>query len=520
MSNKAVFVIALSVLAFIAPKQAAAQNYLPLAPGNTWQLSIANVQASLTVKSYSVVNGTPRATIQFSNPWFTYSMLVRSTSAGILLEGVQFPSGVNGYPDPVMLFGIGAIGQTWSSAYVSSKIVSMNNTVVTPLGTYRNVTRFDVTLGGSLQTWYMAPAVGFVQFGEGTGLQLSAVTLNQAPSPSIPASARCPEVGITANPKANGDFSDAGKDAAFHDAANSGSNFATIAASWGQMEPSPGVYDFSSVAHPLSLSAKYGVDAVFTVKTIDTSFRSVPADLASFAWDDPRMISRWTKFVAALLKNLNSRVKYLNFGNEVDTYLTSYPSEIAPFSAFLQAGQSVVASASPSIVTGVVFAFDSWRVSDFAFRALYPLVNEVSFTYYDANSQLAGTLQRAVADVPFDFADMLTAANGKPLVLTEVGYTSSAGVGSSPLQQQAFYSTALTQFAAAGGGLAGATFAFMSDFPASIISALTVQYGSSSPWLFWISGLGLFDEQGNAKPAWTAFSSQAAALKSNLGCTH
>lgn len=506
-------------LSALTASHALAQNYLPLAPGNSWQLSIAGVNATLAVTSYSVVSGTPRATVQFSNPWFTYNMLVRSTSSGILLEGVQYPAGVNGYPDPVVLFGTGTAGQTWSSPYVTSKLVSTNNTVVTPSGTYTNVARFDITLAGSPQTWYMAPSVGFVQFGTGTGLQLSSYTLNPAPSPTAPTAAQCPKVGITANPRATDDFSAMGKETAFQNATNAGSTFTTIAASWGQLEPSPGVYDFSSVSQPLSLIAKYGVDAVFTVKTADTLTRSLPSDLMSLAWDDPRVLARWQSFLGALLKNFNPRVKYLNLANEIDTYLVAHPAESTPFTTFLRTGKALVGERASSVVTGVVFAFDSWRLSDTVFRTLYPLISEVSFTYYDANSQVPGSIQRDPAGVPFDFADMLNAANGKPLVLTEVGYTSSTAVASSTAQQQNFYSMMLTQFAAAGGKLGGATFSFMSDFPSATIAALTAQYGLGSPWVSWVSGLGLFDSQGNPKPAWTTFSSKAGAMKANTGCT-
>lgn len=496
-----------------------AQELLPLAPGNSWRLSSGSVQATLSVTAFNVVNGVPRATLRFENPWFSYGLIVRETADGVLLEGVQYDTGLNGYPEPVVLFGNGQNGQTWSSAPVTSTLASANNTIVTSAGTFRNVSRFDVMFSGDTQTWYLAPSVGFVQFGTGAGLRLSSFTLNAAGDAATTADADCPKVGITANPRATDEFSAAGKEQAFRAAVDGGSNFMTIAATWSDLEPSPGVYDFSSVAQQLALAGKYGVDAVFTIKTIDTLARPVPSDLASLNWDDPVLLSRWTDFLRALVPALNEKVRFLNLGNEVDTYLAANPGETEAFVRFVDAGTAVLTDAAPDVATGVVFGFDSWRISDSVFRRLYPGVNQVSFTYYDANSQIPGTIQRGAADVPFDFADMLNAAGSKPLVLTETGYTSSADVGGGVDRQQDFYSAMFAQLAAAGNRAGGATFAFMSEFPPETIAALTIQYGAGSPWVSWLGGLGLFDRQGNPKPAWDVFTSSAPALKANTGCT-
>jgi hypothetical protein len=512
-------VLSLFLALAIVEGAAAQTNLLPLAPGNSWTLTAGPYSGTLSVTSYSVVDGVPRATIAFNNPWTPFSFLVRSTTAGIMLEGIQYPSGTNGYPDPVVMFGVGTVGQTWNSSYVNATLVSNNNTIVTPNGTYTNVVRYDLTFGSSVETWYLAPNVGFVQFGAGTGLELSKLSLNTVPAPSTSPAGTCPNVGITANPKANGDFSAAGKEAALKSAIAAGSNFMTIETSWALLEPSPGSYDMSSISAQLALAAKYSQKTVLLIKTIDTTSRTVPSDLASLTWNDPHMISRWQGVLKAVLAVLNSQVKWLELGNEVDTYLTVYPAELSAYSAFIQAGQTIISGANPALSTGVVYSFDSWRLSNSVYLALNPQMQNVAFTYYDANATVPTAVQRAPGDVAFDFADMVTAAGGKPLVLTEVGYASSTAISSSPALQQTFYSNALTAFAGASGKLTGASFSFMSDFPAATDASLAAAYGpSGSSWVSWIGTLGLFDSSGNAKPAWSTFQAQATPMQANKGC--
>ena len=437
-----------------------------------------------------------------------------------MLEGIEYPSGRNGYPDPVTLFGLGNAGQTWTSPYVVAKLVSNNNTITTPSGTYRNAVRYDLTFGSSVQTWYLVPGTGFVQFGAGTGLALSKVTLNVPPASPAPTSGTCPNVGITANPPANGNFSTTGLEAALQTAIGAGSNFMTIETSWSTLEPSPGTYDLSSISSQIAWAAKYKQNAVLLIKTIDTMSRAVPSDLYNLSWNDALMISRWQGLLKAVLPALNSNIKWIELGNEVNTYLTAYPAEISTYSAFIQSGQGIITAIKPSISTGVVYAFDSWHLNDTVFRTLNPLMQHVAFTYYDANAAVATAVQRSPADIPFDFADMVAAAASKPLILTEVGYASSTAINSSPATQQSFYATMLTTFAGASGKLTGATFSFMSDFPASTLNALATEYGASgASWVSWIGSLGLFDSSGNPKPAWTTFQAQAVPMQKNSGCT-
>lgn len=494
-------------------------TYLPLAEGNSWTLVGGAATIQLTVTSISTVSATTRAMVQFNNPWMAYGMLLRSTSEGILLEGIAYPMARYGYPDPVMLFGNGSNGQSWSSPYLTAKLVSSNNTITTPAGTYQNVRRYDITFGTNVQTWYLAPNVGFVQFGTAGAFLLSKQTLNPTPAPVTPAASACPQVGLDANPPANGDFSAAGKERALEQAIAAGARFMTVDTSWQQLEPSPYKYDFSSIVDEVGWAQKNNINAALTIKTIDTNSVTIPADLGGKAWNDPALLLRWKGLLSALAGQLNSNIKWVNLGNEVDVYLDNNPSALAPYYAFLQAGEEQLARVSPEASAGVVFSFDSYHLTDFVFRVLSPLNQHVSFTYYDGNP-LAGVAQRSPSDAAFDVADMVAAAGGRPLVLTEVGYSSSSLLGSSQQLQAAFYSEAFAAFSNEGGKLTAAEFSFMSDFPPSILQSLASAYSlaGNSLWISWIGNLGLYDTVGNPKLAWQVFETDAKEFQNTLAC--
>lgn len=495
-----------------------ASTYLPLAQGNSWNLASGSVSMTLTVTSTSTVDGIERATVQVDNPWLPYAMLLRSTSQGILLEGIAFQAGRYGYPDPVVMFGEGAVGQTWSSPFLNSRLVS-SSSITTPLGSYQNVLRYDIAFGSSLQTWFLAPNVGFVQFGTTFPLLLTSQTLNPLPVPATPLSASCPLVGLEANPPANGDFSSAGKEQALRTAISAGANFMTISTSWQDLEPYPGFYDFSSISDQLWWAQQYKIETAFILKTIDTGSTPIPVDLQARPWNDPVLLSRWNRFLSALANQLNNQIKWVDLGNEVDTYLGNNPAQLTGYYQFLQAGVSQLHSLQPVVSTGVVFSFDSYHLLDGVFRVLSPLCSHTSFTYYDGNP-LAGISQRSPSDVAFDLGDMIAAANGRPLVLTETGYSSGIAVFSSQELQATFYTDAFAAISNAGGKLTAASFAFMSDFPPSVSDSLAGSYDNGSAYLFasWIGNLGLLDTVGNPKLAWTVFQTEAPNLHGALAC--
>ena len=377
------------------------------------------------------MNGVARATVSYHDAKQRFNFLLRTTSAGIFLEGLEYPSVRSGFAEPEILFGVGGPGQTWVSPHLNVTLVADNETVWTPMGVFLQVRRYDIVIEGAAQIWYLAPDVGFVQLGDAVGLALSKLTLKPDVSRTATISATCPAIGITANPLVDGDFSSGGKESALRQTTDMGANFSTVSATWAELERQSGVYDLSSIENEIQWADRYNLKTVLVIKTIDSSLRTIPDDLKGLSWNDPRLIGRWQALVRKVVSPLNSHVAWIDFGNEVDLYLTANPGEIQPFSEFVSAAQAITSVVNPSLSTGLTFAFDSWHSNDFVFRKLQPLLQHISFTYYALNTFGSAFTHRDSAHVAFDVADMIHAAGGKPLILTEVGDSSSTDVGSS-----------------------------------------------------------------------------------------
>ena len=212
-----------------------------------------------------------------------------------------------------------------------------------------------------------------------------------------------------------------------------------------------------------------------------------------------------------LLPQFQSQLKWVNLGYEVDGYFLAHPDQIPVYGALYSAGRTFVKSLAPAASVGVDFAFDNVHQNSAVFQMFSPYIDHVAFDYYAQDSSY---LERS-ADAPTkDIPLMVLLAAGKPIILKEVGYSSGAGAGSSPDQQRAFMSNLFTAMRSAGGAFKGANVWALQDMPASAVQQIATLYniGSNAPMISFLGTLGLRDLTGNAKPAWSVFTSTTSAF--------
>jgi hypothetical protein len=70
---------------------------------------------------------------------------------------------------------------------------------------------------------------------------------------------------------------------------------------------------------------------------IETTRRSVPADLRAAPWDSPRMVRSYRTLVARLAAHLSQQVRYVSIANEADVYLSTHPGQLPAFVRFARA---------------------------------------------------------------------------------------------------------------------------------------------------------------------------------------
>jgi hypothetical protein len=308
------------------------------------------------------------------------------------------------------------------------------------------------------------------------------------------------------------------REAAFQEANAAGSKWVNVNATWRELEPSAGSYDLGRITDELRLARQAGQSAVLTIKVTETTVSGVPLDLLARPLNDTTVLARFDALVdrmAALLQDSN--VGWVNIGYEVDTFLFLNPSQQAPFDALFQRGKARVKAYRASLPVGMVFSFDTTRMSDQMFQALKARADVISFNYYGLGPGFTHRSPSApLSDIPL----MLMLAEGKPVLLTELGFSTN-GLNGSQSAQQEFLANAFTALRPTSGRIRGVSVWAMRDLPQALTMAIGNELGLAhdSNFLRFLGSAGLKTEQGATKPAWATFSTAAAQFQTLGSCT-
>lgn len=496
------------------------QTQFPLNQGSSWTLvsPYSPTPMKLSVEWSDTVGGQVVASVHFDNTVQPYSMLLRSDSTGVTMDGISMGGAESRFPEPSPLFPVSAqTGKVWSGGLGAVTLTDVNITVTTPLGKYTGCSRYKVVFpDGSVQIWTIKPGTGFIQYGDPSwAFGLSAMTLSAAVTKPLGAPVNCPLVGLSALPW-NETMTDAQRDSVLSVALAAGSKILTVNAPWSELEPTPGVYNFTRVASELSLATKHNLPAVLTVGSIFSGAPAMPADLNGKSWADPLVASRFVAMLQSLKSKVPAQTKWLNLGYEVDTYLSQNPSQIGPYLTFLTTVKPQAKSIF-GISTGMVFSFDSTRASTAAFSQIQGVADHVAFDYYAIGPNFQ---QRDPAGVPSDLWLMNRLAGGRPVIVNETGYSTAALTNSSTSRQAAFFQNIFSALQQSSGNIAAVTAWSMNDMPSSEIqSAMTgLTVPPTSAAVAYLGSLGLRDASGNPKQAWTVFTTSASVVSAPNAC--
>jgi hypothetical protein len=507
--RRTVIQLGLTILSLGLIEGQTTSNVIPLAAGNQWTLRSPYVTSPVVmqVQSDQMMGDKRRVVLSFGSLWGNLSYILNPSSTGVGLEGVIYNGATSHFEDSVGWFGTSS-PNPWSTPFGQVALVSTTETVQTSRGQYQNCWHYQIGTGPSAQHWYLAPGVGFVQFGMGpAAFVLETLQLNTY-APPLPATGplgTCPLIGIDSNPPANTSFSYADHVAVEQQTAADGARFLYLSASWAELETSPNTYAFTNLQNWINYAASNGFSVGLTVRTVDSNQLSLPADLQGRPLNDAVVISRFKALLTALAPSMKSNVKWVNLANEVNIYFSQNLAALVPFQQFFAAGYSTIKTANPSILVGMVFSYSAYWYNSAAFAALSPSADSVAFTYYPIHQDFS---IRPPSVATSDVAEMAAAAGSKPLIITEIGYPSSPVVGSSPALQQAFYSNVYDALQKLSGRVAAASFYQWSDMPAATVSMLVQYYspGFATSFGAFLGTLGIHDQTGAPKSAESTFS--------------
>lgn len=502
-----------------APSLLVCQPFLPIEAGNQWTLADATVtsQIVLAVTDARAVGPLNVRSLSMQGLRDDLTLLAIEGESGLVIEG-QVVNGVTAhYDSPVTFFRADAReGEIWATPLGFMALRGANRTVTTRVGVFSNCLRYVLTRDGTSYAWTVKPGIGFVQFEDGTNSYLltarsSTPNFDQT---SQRRDSKCPPLGIASIPNLPSTTTNQ-REAALNDAVRSGSRFLNVNATWAELEPAPGVYAFDRVRDEMALGQKFGLPTVFTVKITNTNVRDLPADIYALAFDNPTVISRLDRLLTALRPIIPPQVKWINLGYEADVYLFANPQEVAPLQTLLRSGFKKLKSLGDFSV-GAVQSFDTFRHSDLIFKTLAADGDHLAFNYYALGQDFA---QRAPEVALVDIPLMGQIAGKKPVVITELGY-SSGGANTNVERQQQFFNNALGAISLEAGVIAGVSVWALRDLPWFLVVDIANQQGLTSSFRFasFLASLGLQDQGGGAKPAWASFTAATAGYQVNQGC--
>ena len=314
--------------------------------------------------------------------------------------------------------------------------------------------------------------------------------------------------------------------AEYQDIYATGARGAQTAAPWSSLETTPNplpltgpTYDLTMVSNPyfgLNALAGYGFTSILVnIPIVAISSRTMPADIAGLPFNNATVKSRYHSLIDQVVPYFNSSVKYISLGNEVDTYLSANPTEWAAYKTLIEDARTYIHSLKPNIKVGVTTTFDGFIGNASAQTAanvasLNANMDVIILTYYPTNSSTF--VPRAPATVSSDMAKMINIAGGKPLVMQEWGYPSSTVLSSSEQMQADFITNTFSLWKQYGSGrIPFISFFKRREWNSAYCATLSGQ-SSGQPFYEFLCSLGLLDNAGTPKLAYTAFATELSKI--------
>jgi hypothetical protein len=206
--------------------------------------------------------------------------------------------------------------------------------------------------------------------------------------------------------------------------------------SWPRAEPKPRRYDVEEVTRAARLLRQSGAVLHLDLPLVSGQARRVPPDLASTAFDDPKLAMRLGRLLDTLGPALLD-FSTLSLGNEADSYFAGKPEELRAFRRLFGGAVEFLRKKAPRLVVGVSTAVPMDSRAPRVAAALHQKSQALFYVYAPFFPDTPFT-HRAPETLDRDWKAILGAAAGRPVAFTEVSFSSAPENGSSPAKQADF----------------------------------------------------------------------------------
>ncbi len=543
--------IAFSILCAYNAGALSPESYLPLKEGNKWVLRNGAGKGTVSFEVLSRDGDGYR--VRFASPFGTNDWTLVPRGGKVILSQFGKDGQMMDLPgDPVYFDFTAPARHSWKIVAGDMSIREKDATVQSAGRSYDSAIRIQQ---GKNMVYTFAPDVGFVQFGAGKDIytldesasRLSGVpdrspvstaapvddsrpvqhvpggsdgkvasTKNRAPVKRNTARGVSPKgpsmVGITVNTFAKEKQTPQNLLSRWKQSLDTGVNFVVSSGKWNELEPKKGNHQLDSLNFQVSEAQKNGLYVAYTLRLIDTVARTMPSDLERKKWTDPEMERRVIALIEAMAPLFKDRVKWFMFGNEIDGYFGRHPDEIEDFASLYDRVAKRLKELVPGILVSSTIMYGGIETLDDSLGPLNDRFDFLAITYYPIRGDFT---MKDPGIVKSDFQRMRKAAEGRGVVLQEIGYATSSVNGSSERKQAQFIRNVFAELQANRDVFEGGSFFLLADLSDSFVKDLAKFYGmpNAKTFLGFLQTTGLFDSEGNPKEGWSVFQSEVQRLR-------
>ena len=294
-----------------------------------------------------------------------------------------------------------------------------------------------------------------------------------------------------------------------------GARGAQTAAPWSSLESPGPTYVLTMITNPyfgLDALKGYGYTSVLVnIPIVAIASRTMPADIAGLPFSDPVVKARYHALIDQVLPYLNSSVKYISLGNEVDTYFSTHGTEWLAYKDLIEDARTYIHTLKPNIKVGVTTTFVGATLTQKTnVASLNANMDVIILTYYPTSSSTF--IPRNPLTVGGDMDAMVVVAGSKPLVLQEWGYPSSTYLSSTEQMQADFITNTFSSWVLYGSErIPFISFFKRRDWDPAHCATLSNQLAGQNFYEF-LCSLGLLNNDGSPKMAYTALTTELSFI--------
>ena len=316
-------------------------------------------------------------------------------------------------------------------------------------------------------------------------------------------------LALTANMGAAGNY-----DKIFAESLKAGNETMVVPQDWNELETTPGTYGKGK--NLLAIANFYypaqNIPVHLIIRPIHTTRKVVPADLMDKPLDHPPTIERFKKlldWVATQIPKVT--LTSMVIGSEVDLTMWGNAQKWEEWTRFYAAVTPYARKKFPGTLISCETSYSAFSGPDLPrVRKLHQHSDVIGVSYYPMKRKLRGV--REPRSVHADFDRVVNAIPKKPIIYYQIGYPSSAALGSSEKHQASFIVEAFRAWDKHADRIRMLNFEWMHETPKHGLDHYTKYYQYDTPdFRSFLGSLGLQSWEGKPKLAWHAFIKEAKA---------